>query len=233
MSMYDEKERIGIREVMKLVGMSRYRITESMKRGDFPQCWRPSPRGRVWDREEVIAWFETTRSKPKGEVMRELGQVKDELYRTELELRKVKAARDKAANELDVSVRGLAMSETMSADPGRKKSSVMADSTLLSSYDTDHRKEKKKNKAAAAAAAAGDSSVSGDGAEADAGQEDLAGDDAGNSALASVPAGHVTDEQMRQMFEEFERRTGGSRPSIFSYSGSGDDAGVSSDDDDD
>ena len=224
--MHDDKERIGIREVMKLVGMSRYRITESMNRGDFPQCWRTSPRVRVWDREEVIAWFETTRSKPKGEVVRELGQVKDELYRAELELRKVKAARDKAAAELDVSVRGLAMSEAMSAGPGRKKSSVMADSTPFSGYDTDHRKEKKKKKAAAAAAAAGDSSVSGDGAEADAGQ------DAGNSALASVPAGRVTDEQMRQMFDEFERRTGGSRPSVFSDSGSGDDAGVSSDDDD-
>ena len=229
--MYDDKERIGIREVMKLVGMSRYRITESMNRGDFPQCWRPSPRVRVWDRQEVIAWFETTRSKPKGDLVREIGQVKDELYRTELELRKVKAARDKAAAELDVSVRGLALSEAMRGGPARKQASgsVMADSTPLSGRDIEHLKKKK-----AAAAAAGDSPSDGDGAEADAGQDDLTGDDVPGDVSgesASKPSGRPTDEEMDAMVNRLEKIYGGSRGSAAGDSGSGDDAGAGSDGD--
>lgn len=224
--MNDGKERIRIREVMELVGMSRYQINQAMLRGEFPQCWRLTPRTRVWDRQEIIAWYETTRTVPLGDLVRKKGQVARELS-------EIEASRDEAAAELDKSVRALALSERMREDPDytpfRKHAPGpgMDEHTPFSGRDVEDRKRKK---AAASAAAAGDSSSDDDGAEADAGQDNLAGDDAANSALASVPAGHVTDEQMRQMFEEFERRTGGSRPSVFSDSSSGDDASAGSDD---
>ena len=94
------ENRVKLKEVIKITGLSRFQILKTMEEGRFPACWEPSERGRFWDRAEVEAHMATTRFMPEADRVREAAAARDELYQVKLELEQAQRAVDERKEEL-------------------------------------------------------------------------------------------------------------------------------------